>query len=418
MELAAVQPLSYWQDWNNVLPKLGYQFRVDDESGRGAWYDPNPEDGTGRVRFEENSPVDRTLQDAPSRFWTASLADAGYVPIQSPEQIFGEAAIAQYGEGQRFSSARDYLDYRWGAGSQIVNDPTQGFLIRAGDPSKAINATPVAWPFSGFNVLQDVVLPTAWVTSTVLAVGDLLSYGLSYLGAEGVAAPPSLLDRFFTQSAAPFEDAVAIWNAGEGRAPVFDLMDPATASTWTGSGVQLGAEAATAGSNASAAFTDFASEANEAAARALESGYTGTAVEAAGSVWTSPGVSIEAPSAPTPSAGLDLASEANEAAAQAFRSSYGSAAASGGVSLSTLPSFKTAAGAVTSGTAAVRALTGGKPMNPIQTARYGSTVPPEGMQGGTPSAPNPMAADGSLRTVAVAVAAGAALIYLLDKSKG
>lgn len=369
MELAAVQPLSYWQDWNNVLPKLGYQFRVDDESGRGAWYDPNPEDGTGRVRFEENSPVDRTLQDAPSRFWTASLADAGYVPIQSPEQIFGEAAIAQYGEGQRFSSARDYLDYRWGTGSQIVNDPTQGFLIRAGDPSKAINATPVAWPFSGFNVLQDVVLPTAWVTSTVLAVGDLMSYGLSYLGAEGVAAPPSLLDRFFTQSAAPVEDAVAIWNAGEGRAPVFDLMDPATASTWTGSGVQLGAEAATAGSNASAAFTDFASE-------------------------------------------------ANEAAAQAFRSSYGSAAASGGVSLSTLPSFKTVAGAVTSGTAAVRALTGGKPMNPIQTARYGSTVPPEGMQGGTPSAPNPMAADGSLRTVAVAVAAAAALIYLLDKSKG
>lgn len=57
-------------------------------------------------------------------------------------------------------------------------------------------------------------------------------------------------------------------------------------------------------------------------------------------------------------------------------------------------------------------------MNPIQTARYGSTVPPEGMQGGTPSAPNPMAADGSLRTVAVAVAAAAALIYLLDKSKG
>lgn len=140
-----VQPLSSYT-WDTVLRRLGYRYQVDDENGRGGWFAPNPEDGTGRVRFEEDSPTDPNLQAAPRRLYTQDLAAQGFVPTTLGDLGY-YAKFAQYGEGQGFNgNVQSFLDYVYGQGSSVVSDPTHGYLIKAADPAKAINGTPIALP--------------------------------------------------------------------------------------------------------------------------------------------------------------------------------------------------------------------------------------------------------------------------------
>lgn len=359
MDLAAVKPLSWYLDWNNVLPLLGIEYREPDDAAPGYF------DSAGRVRFEDGAPTDPNLQYAPYREYSRALNLAGYADEGTPEDIAARAGLAEFGAGQKFSSAQEFLDYVRGAGSQLFYSEEQGrWLVKAGDPAKALNPTPVAMPNTIADGWRDFGINALKVVASVYSAGNLISSGLYAAGAEGVSAPPSFLDRFFSQAPAPVSDAVAVMNPGETLAPSFDLATPATAATWSSAGVDP------------AAFVDIGSEANEAAASAASSGYTGSAVTAAGTIATSAGPTIQAP---------------------------------------TLSTAKTIAGTVTSGAAAVKALTGGTPMNPIQTPRYGSTVPTEGMQGGAPAKPNPIIAGGDMRTAAVAVAAGLALLYVLDK---
>ena len=143
-----VNPFSWYQDWNNVLPLLGYDQRTDDETGAVRWYNRNPEDGTGRLRFDEDSPADPGVQQAPARLYEEALRQQGYVPTSLGDLGY-YAQYGQYGEGQGFGGdVSKYLDYVYGPGWQTVNDPTHGFLIKPSDPARAINGagTPVALP--------------------------------------------------------------------------------------------------------------------------------------------------------------------------------------------------------------------------------------------------------------------------------
>ena len=147
MALEDVQPFSAYT-YESVLPRLGYQYRVDDVSGRGAYYNVDPEEGTGRVRFEEGAPTDPNLQYAPAALYEQDLRQQGFVPT-SPGDLYYYAQYGQYGEGKGFGGdVRAYLDYVYGPGTTIVQDPTHGYLIKPADPARALEGggTPIALP--------------------------------------------------------------------------------------------------------------------------------------------------------------------------------------------------------------------------------------------------------------------------------
>jgi len=145
MALQDVQPFSAYT-YESVLPRLGYQYRVDDETGRGAYYNVSPEDGTGRVRFEEGAPTDPGLQYAPQRLYEQDLRAQGYVPVGNLSDLGYYATYGQYGEGKGFGgNIRAFLDYVYGPGSGVIQDPTHGLLIQT-TPEKAQNPTPIALP--------------------------------------------------------------------------------------------------------------------------------------------------------------------------------------------------------------------------------------------------------------------------------
>ena len=147
MALQDIQPLSAYT-YESVLPRLGYQYRVDDETGRGAYYNVSPEEGTGRVRFEEGAPTDPNLQYAPQRLYEQDLRQQGFVPT-SPGDLYYYAQYGQYGAGQGFGgNVRAYLDYVYGPGTTVIQDPTHGYLIKPADPARALpgSGTPVALP--------------------------------------------------------------------------------------------------------------------------------------------------------------------------------------------------------------------------------------------------------------------------------
>lgn len=144
MALQDVQPLSAYT-YESVLPRLGYRYSIDDETGAGRWYGGEDD---GRVRFEDGGPADPGLQQAPQRLYEQDLRQQGFVPT-SPGDLYYYAQYGQYGAGQGFGgNVRAYLDYVYGPGTTVIQDPTHGYLIKPADPARALpgGGTPVALP--------------------------------------------------------------------------------------------------------------------------------------------------------------------------------------------------------------------------------------------------------------------------------
>lgn len=145
MALEDVQPFSAYT-YESVLPRLGYRYSIDDETGAGRWYGG---DDDGRVRFEDGGPADPGLQQAPQRLYEQDLRAQGYVPVGNLNDLGYYAQYGQYGEGKGFGGdVRAYLDYVYGPGTTIVQDPTHGYLIKPADPARALEGggTPIALP--------------------------------------------------------------------------------------------------------------------------------------------------------------------------------------------------------------------------------------------------------------------------------
>lgn len=146
MALQDIQPLSAYT-YESVLPRLGYQYRQPDE-GMAGYYATAPQEGTGFARFEEGAPTDPNLQYAPQRLYEQDLRQQGFVPT-SPGDLYYYAQYGQYGAGQGFGgNIRAYLDYVYGPGTTVIQDPTHGYLIKPADPARALEGggTPVALP--------------------------------------------------------------------------------------------------------------------------------------------------------------------------------------------------------------------------------------------------------------------------------
>lgn len=142
MALQDIQPLSAYT-YESVLPRLGYRYSIDDETGAGRWYGGEDD---GRVRFEEGGPADPGLQQAPQRLYEQDLRQQGYVPVGNLNDLGYYATYGQYGEGKGFGgNIRAFLDYVYGPGSGVIQDPVHGLLIQT-TPEKAQNPTPIALP--------------------------------------------------------------------------------------------------------------------------------------------------------------------------------------------------------------------------------------------------------------------------------
>jgi hypothetical protein len=183
--LQDIQPLSAYT-YESVLPRLGYVQRTDDETGATNWYNLTPDEGTGRVRFEEGAPTDPGLQYAPQRLYEKDLRSQGYVPL-GPDLsgVMYAAQVAQYGEGQTFGgNPRKYIDYVFGPGSEVIQDPVHGWLVKPSDPNKLFNPTPVAFPRTGGSFLQEA-LPVLALPATMAFAGPLAQALGTVLGPVG-----------------------------------------------------------------------------------------------------------------------------------------------------------------------------------------------------------------------------------------
>lgn len=389
--LADVQPFEFYRDnWSYVLPQLGAEYREPDDSPPG-WFWRSPDEGTGRIRFEDSAPVDSLVQAAPYRLWNRALNEAGYADEGSPADIAARASVAQYGEGQGFGgSVQGFLDYVRGAGSQLFYSDTQGrWLVKAGDPVKALNPTPIALPNTTPDGWRDFGVNAIKVVSTVYGAGNLLSYGLNAAGVESVAKPPTFMERFFSQAPAPVSDAVPIWN---------DAFTPSGSTISTASAFDVGG---------GPSLLDFATEANEAAAEAFT--YTPAAADI---------VAAAAPAVPDVVApALDLASEANEASAQALASGYTGSSA-GLDLLRTAGTASTALKSTAATATAVRALTGGNTMPSIKPST-GANAPSQ-QKGGAASTAKPLDASSMLqdRNLWIAAAVLGLIAYTSMDTKG
>ena len=88
------------------------------------------------------------MQQAPQRLYEQDLRQQGFVPT-IPGDLYYYAQYGQYGASQGFGgNVRAYLDYVYGPGTTVIQDPTHGYLIKPADPARALpgGGTPVALP--------------------------------------------------------------------------------------------------------------------------------------------------------------------------------------------------------------------------------------------------------------------------------
>ena len=147
MALSDVQPSSWYENWQNAAPSLGWQYReYGDDRDYSRWVLPGGgEEGSLRtLSFDDyGQPIGIDTQKA----YRQDLAKQGYVPFSSLDEIQGIAQVAKDAYGRPFyGDVNAFLNYGFGPGTQILQDPTHGFLVKAGDPQKALEPSAVIYP--------------------------------------------------------------------------------------------------------------------------------------------------------------------------------------------------------------------------------------------------------------------------------
>lgn len=144
MALSDVQPLSWYQNWQNAAPSLGWQYRDEGDYSRRVLPGGGEEGSTKALSFDETGqPIGIDTQKA----YRGDLAKQGYVPFSSMEEIQHIAQVAKDAYGRPFyGNVNAFLNYGFGQGSQLVQDPVHGLMVKAGNPQMAIEPAAVIYP--------------------------------------------------------------------------------------------------------------------------------------------------------------------------------------------------------------------------------------------------------------------------------
>lgn len=200
MALSDVNPYAWYENWQNAAPSLGWQYR--DEGDYSRWVQPGggAEGANAYLSFDDNNqPIGIDTQKA----YRGDLAKQGYVPYSSMDELQYIANVAKDAYGRRFNGdVNTFINYGFGPGSEIVQDPVHGVLVKAGNPQMALEPAAVQYPQQNNDGFLDSLFE--YFGNNPLLAAQLVAgpgFGLS-----------SLLNG--TQAPAPVEDAVYSANPG------------------------------------------------------------------------------------------------------------------------------------------------------------------------------------------------------------
>lgn len=217
-----IDPSNYTPDYN--AQRAGYRF-VDTGDGAGYWVNQDGE--RAQITGEDGS--QNTL--IPNAMW-GDLNAQGYA--QDTGDLAQRAKLAQYGAQQGFGGNQQaYLDYVYGPGSSVVNDPRFGSLIKAGDPSKAGSPTPVALPNTSNGWFKDFAIPAALTAAMVYGGGVAAS---SAMGAGEAAGASGWTSGYDLAGGGSFNGAPMSFaaDAGSGASGLDVSVNPISDSAgWT-----------------------------------------------------------------------------------------------------------------------------------------------------------------------------------------
>lgn len=148
MALSDISPLSLYQSSPaNWAPQFGGRY-VDTSDSTPGWVMPN---GGGDGDGYNIDPVavgydGRRVYAGPEAAYLQALAKEGYAPVSDLNQFQAQLPYAQQTNAQMFPDFQSYLQYMYGPGASIVNDPVHGQLVKAANSNLALNPNHV-----GFN---------------------------------------------------------------------------------------------------------------------------------------------------------------------------------------------------------------------------------------------------------------------------
>lgn len=201
MALTDVNPYSWYENWQNAAPSLGWQYR--DEGDYSRWVQPGggAEGANAYLSFDDNrDPIGIDTQKA----YRSDLAKQGYVPYSSMDELQHIANVARDAYGRPFyGDVNAFINYGFGPGSEIVQDPVHGLLVKAGNPQMAMEPSAVIYPQSGGG-------------------GSFLDQAFDWFGNAGPLLIPNLIVPGFGLGSA-FQDAFQATELGQAATDITRL---------------------------------------------------------------------------------------------------------------------------------------------------------------------------------------------------